>query len=167
MIIGEKKLRELYPNLDEDQYQPAGIDLKLGTIMTFNNEGHDVYGLVNGEKFLPKQEELSENAIKLDRIKLETGYTLLPHIPYIAVVDKPIKIYKEYVQRYYPRSSLLRAGVDVRTAIGDSGFYGHLSFLIINHNEVPFFIKKGERFAQLVNEEVEGVINEYDGDYNE
>ena len=29
MIIGEKILRDMYPNLDEKQYQPNSIDLKL------------------------------------------------------------------------------------------------------------------------------------------
>ena len=167
MIVGEKKLRELYPNLDEDQYQPAGIDLKLGKIMKFNTKGENVYGLVNGQKYLPKQEELSDSAIKMGAGKLEVGYMLEPHIPYIAVVDKKMKIPKNYLQRYYPRSSLLRAGVDVRTAIGDPGFNGYLSFLIINHLDVPFFIQKGERFAQMVLEEVDGVMEGYDGDYNE
>lgn len=166
MIIGEKKLRELYPNLDENQYQPAGIDLKLGKVMTFHNEQDDVFGLIDDEKILPKQEELPEDAIQL-RGKIKVGYILQPHIPYIAVVDKKMKIPSEYVQFYKPRSSCLRAGITVDTAVGDPGFNGHLSFLIINHNEVPFFIQKGERFAQMVMEKVEGVINEYDGDYNE
>ena len=57
--------------------------------------------------------------------------------------------------------------MDVRTDFGDPGFYGHLSFLLINHNTVPFFIKKGERFAQLIDIGVNGADNEYDGDYNE
>lgn len=165
MIIGEKKLRELYPNLDENQYQPAGIDLKLGKIMTLANS--EVYGLVNGKKFLPEQKELEEDVIKLNDTQLEVGYLLQPHVPYIAVVDEPITIPKEYAQVYKPRSSCLRSAVTVSTAVGDPGFNGHLSFLVINHLDTPFFIKKGERFAQMVTYEVKGVVSEYDGDYNE
>ena len=37
MILGEKALRELYPGLDDNQYQPAGIDLKLGNVKFFYN----------------------------------------------------------------------------------------------------------------------------------
>ena len=166
MIIGEIYLRQIYPGLDDNQYQPAGIDLKLGQINVFDNKD-DVYAIVNNVKQLPNQTELPESAVKIGSTKLEVGYTLEPHKPYIAVVDKKIKIDKDCAQIYLPRSSLLRAGVDVRTALGDPGFDGHLSFLIINHNDVPFFIKRGERFAQLINIKVEGVESEYDGDYNE
>ena len=166
MITGVKKLLELYPGLDDNQYQPAGIDLKLGKINVFDNTD-DVYAIVDNRKQLPKQVELPESAVKVGTTKLEVGYTLEPHKPYIAVVDKKIKIDKDYAQIYLPRSSLLRAGVDVRTALGDPGFHGHLSFLVINHNEVPFFIKKGERFAQMINIKVDEATSEYDGDYNE
>ena len=61
---------------------------------------------------------------------------------------------------------MLRAGIDVRTAFGDSGFNGHLSFLLINHTDELFVIEKGARFAQLVDINVVAPLNEYDGDYN-
>ena len=66
-----------------------------------------------------------------------------------------------------PRSSLLRAGIDVRTAFGDPGFNGHLSFLLINHTDEIFVIEKGVRFAQMVNINTSDVDDGYDGDYNE
>ena len=78
-----------------------------------------------------------------------------------------IKIDKNSGQFYLPRSSLLRAGIDVRTAFGDPGFNGHLSFLLVNWTKSPFVIEKGARFAQLVNINTSDVDKEYDGDYNE
>ena len=166
MIVGEKRLREMYPDLDEDQYQPAGIDLKLGNIKTLDNV-NDVYALVKGTKQLPEQVDLDESVVKNGGSHLETGFMLEPHHSYIAVVKDKIRIPLNIVQTYYPRSSLLRAKVDLRTAVGDPGFHGHLAFLIINHNDKPFFITKGERFAQAISYEVDGVIEGYDGDYNE
>lgn len=166
MILGELELRKLYPGLDENQYQPAGIDLKLGNVKIFNNN-KDVYGIVGSEKQLPERIEVEESAVKIGATKLEVGFMLAPHRPYIATVKNKVKIPLDIVQLYFPRSSLLRAGVDVRTAVGDPGFNGHLSFLIINHNDKPFFIKKNDRFAQMVCMRVSGVDNGYDGDYNE
>ena len=66
-----------------------------------------------------------------------------------------------------PRSSLLRAGVNVYTALGDLGYNGYLRFLVINHRKSPFFIQQGERFAQLVDFEVRGGSESYNGDYQE
>ena len=166
MINGESILREQYVGLDEEQYQPAGIDLKLGNIKVFNNK-QKVYGIANGVKQLPEQEDMQESVVQLGNKKLEVGFLLEPHQPYIAVVKNKVEIPLDTLQLYLPRSSLLRAGVDVRTAVGDPGFHGHLSFLIINHNDVPFFIQKGERFAQMICIKVQGVEDGYDGDYNE
>ena len=166
MILGEKALRKLYPNLDEEQYQPAGIDLKLGNVKIFDNQ-KQVYGIVDGTKQLPEQKDMEESAVKIGATKLEVGFALEPHKAYIAVVKNQVKIPLDIVQLYFPRSSLLRAGVDVRTAVGDPGFSGHLSFLIINHNDAPFFIKKDERFAQMICIKVDETTGGYDGDYNE
>lgn len=166
MILGEKALRELYPDLDENQYQPAGIDLKLGDVKIFNGN-EEVYAIVDGTKQLPNQQSIEESAVKIGSTKLEVGFMIEPHVPYIAVVKNKIKIPLDIIQLYFPRSSLLRAGVDVRTAVGDPGFDGHLSFLLINHSDTPFFIKKNERFVQMVCMKVDGVVDGYNGDYNE
>ena len=92
---------------------------------------------------------------------------LLQNKPYICQVKNQIKIGESNAQFYLPRSTLLRAGVNVYTALGDLGYNGHLSFLVINHGPRPFFIQEGERFAQLVDFEVRGGSESYDGDYQE
>lgn len=166
MINGEKVLRDKYPGLDENQYQPAGIDLKLGKVMILD-ESEEVYGISGNVKQLPDHKLIPETAVTIKASTLETGWLIEPHIPYIGVTKEKIKIDSNAAQIYFPRSSLLRAGVDVRTALGDPGFNGHLSFLIINHSNKPFFLKKNERFAQMIDIQVQGSINDYDGDYNE
>ncbi|KZX13206.1 deoxycytidine triphosphate deaminase [Methanobrevibacter curvatus] len=67
---------------------------------------------------------------------------------------------------YKPRSTLLRSFVSVQTAVGDPGFYGTLMFLIYNHGEFDYKIKKGDRIAQGVVFEVIG-SGEYNGSYQE
>lgn len=167
MINGEEYLRQKYPDLDENQYQPSGIDLKLGELKEFNNT-QNYYGIYDGIKDLPEQKNCE--TVKIENVNTDgevTGYFLEPNIPYIAVTEEKINISLTSGQLYLPRSSLLRAGVDVRTAYGDNGFNGHLSFLIINHNDTPFFLEKGERFAQLIDIQITDTKKGYNGDYQE
>lgn len=168
MIIGEEILRKMYPDLDEEQYQPAGIDLTLGQLKAFD-DSEEVYGICNNVKQLPKYKNVPESAVSIDEQneKLDIGWLLEPHVPYIGVTKEMIQIDSNMAQIYLPRSSLLRGGVLVETALGDPGFHGHLSFLMLNQLHKPFFISKNERFAQMINLKVDGVITDYDGDYNE
>lgn len=166
MIIGREQLQQLYPNLEEDQYQPAGIDLTLDKVLELKHNDGTIYGLLKNAKVLPAQEELESKSIMVSGMIADV-FTLEPHQSYIATTKEKIKISNNAGQLYLPRSSLLRGEVDVRTAFGDPGFYGHLSFLIINHSDYPFVLEKGVRFAQLVDISATGVDGGYDGDYNE
>ena len=166
MISGEKILREMYDDLDEEQYQPAGIDLTLGNLSKLEHNGGTVYGLLRDVKVLPQQKELKTVNMQVGGM-IKSVFTLEPNVAYIATTAEKVKIDKGAGQLYLPRSSLLRAGIDVRTAFGDPGFNGHLSFLLINHTDEIFVIERGARFAQLVDISADNVDKEYDGDYNE
>ena len=166
MITGHKTLKELYPRLDEKQYQPAGIDLTLNKVAELKHNDGTMYGLLKDAKVLPQQEELKTSNIQVGGM-FKSVFCLHPNVPYIGTTTEKIKISKNAGQFYLPRSSLLRAGIDVRTAFGDPGFYGHLSFLLINHTDELFVIEKGARFAQLVDMSANNVESEYDGDYSE
>ena len=171
MINGIDYLKKMYPNRDEKDYQPSGLDLRLGNVfkMDYGKERFDVlYGIYNGQKKLPEHVEVGLTTFKdVDEDKEVDGWMLLPNYPYICQVQEQIKIGENNAQFYLPRSTLLRAGINVYTALGDLGYNGHLSFLVINHGEKPFFIEKGERFAQLVDFEVRGGSESYNGDYQE
>ena len=166
MIIGKAQLKQLYPNLSEEQYQPAGIDLTLGKVLNLEHNEGTQYGLLKDAKVLPDQHEIESTNVQVAGM-LKQVWRLEPNIPYIAVTKEKIKISQNAGQFYLPRSSLLRAGIDVRTAFGDPGFHGHLSFLVINHTDKPFLLEKGVRFAQLVDISANHIEDEYDGDYNE
>ena len=166
MINGEEYLRKLYPDLKEDQYQPAGIDLTLEKVAELKHNNGIVYGLLKNAKVLPEQTPLTTKSIMVSGMIADV-FTLEPHTSYIATTKEKIKIDEKAGQLYLPRSSLLRAGIDVRTAFGDPGFYGHLSFLIINHTDKIFVMEKGVRFAQLIDIGAIGIDGGYDGDYNE
>ncbi len=149
-MLGEKELIKLFPDF-EKLIQPSGIDLALDEIFIQKSEG----SLIDNEKNLPDIEAL-EGPI----------YNLKPHTAYLATIDRKIKIPKGYTMLYLPRSTLLRSFVSVQTAVGDPGFYGTLMFMIYNHGEFDYQIKKGDRIAQGVVFEVDG-SGEYYGSYQE
>ncbi|MCC7553671.1 MAG: deoxyuridine 5'-triphosphate nucleotidohydrolase [Methanobacteriaceae archaeon] len=149
-MLGEKELIKLFPEFSE-LVQPSGIDLALDEIFIQRSSG----SLIDNEKNLPDIEAL-EGPI----------YILEPKTAYLATIDRKIKIPKGYTMLYKPRSTLLRSFVSVQTAVGDPGFFGTLMFLIYNHSEFEYKIKKGDRIAQGVVFEVKG-SGEYDGSYQE
>jgi len=170
MINGIEYLKKMYPNRDEKDYQPSGLDLRLGKVYRLDRL-KSMAGIYDGRKVLPKHKELKKETFTVytedGALKTIKGWCLTPQIAYICEVDRQIKIGENNAQFYLPRSTLLRAGVNVYTALGDLGYNGHLSFLVINHGVQDFFIEEGERFAQLIDFEVRGGTESYDGDYQE
>jgi dUTP pyrophosphatase len=149
-MLGEKELIKLFPDF-EKLVQPSGIDLALDEVFIQKSPG----SLIDNEKNLPDIEPLDGPI-----------YSLKPHTAYLATIDRKIKIPKGYTMLYLPRSTLLRSFVSVQTAVGDPGFYGTLMFLVYNHGEFEYKIKKGDRIAQGVVFEVTG-SGEYSGSYQE
>ncbi|MCF0227063.1 MAG: deoxyuridine 5'-triphosphate nucleotidohydrolase [Methanobrevibacter sp.] len=149
-MLGEKELTNLFPDF-KDLIQPSGIDLALDKVFVQKTGG----SLIDNEKNLPEIEEL-EGPI----------FTLKPHTGYLASIDRKIKIPKGYSMLYLPRSTLLRSFVSVQTAVGDPGFYGTLMFMVYNHGDYEFKVKKGDRIAQGVVFKVEG-SGVYSGSYQE
>ena len=167
MINGIDYLRKMYPGRSEEDYQPSGLDLRLGKVYHIDYDKNLQYGIFDGGKYLPRHVEARESHITLGSYETIYGWFLEPQKPYMCEVQEQIKIGDNNAQFYLPRSSLLRAGINVYTALGDIGYNGHLSFLVINHGSQDFFIEKGERFAQLIDFEVRGGSESYDGDYQE
>lgn len=149
-LLGEKELIKLFPDFKES-VQPSGIDLAIDEVFIQKSPA----SLIDNEKNLPDIEAI-EGPI----------YTLKPHTAYLATIDRKIKIPKGYTMLYLPRSTLLRSFVSVQTAVGDPGFYGTLMFMVYNHGEFDYKIKKGDRIAQGVVFEVDG-SGEYSGTYQE
>ena len=54
-----------------------------------------------------------------------------------------------------PRSGLAaKHGIDVGAGVIDADYRGEIKILLINHSDVKFEIKKGDRIAQLVLEKI-------------
>ncbi len=59
-----------------------------------------------------------------------------------------------------PRSSLLRCGVSVHTAVWDAGYSGRSQSLMVVYNPQGFKIHKNSRFMQLVFFYLNGEVTE-------
>ncbi len=154
MILGEELLRRVFPGLEEDQYQPAGIDLRLRRVFRLRGEA----GLLRGdEKRLPEYRE----------VEPEGGeYRLDPGEPYVLELAPKLEIPEDTVALFFPRSTLIRSGVAVHTAVGDPGFRGHIRVLAVNHHREPYRLARGERVVQAVFIKAKGA-GTYSGDYGE
>lgn len=163
MINGINYLKKEYPNREESDYQPSGLDLRVEKVYIITEDVPS--GIIDGIKVIPEHSEIKPK--DYPEYNFENCWKIEYNKPYIFEVQKQITIGKNNAQFYLPRSTLLRQGVNVYTALGDTGYTGHLSFMVINHRKGDFYISKGERFAQLIDFQVQDTDKEYDGDYQE
>jgi dUTP pyrophosphatase len=119
--------------------QPNGIDLSLDAVWRFQGAGS--LGASNADRTLPAQEELAFDA---------DGWLELPPatygIRYVEWVEMPL----DCGGLCFPRSSLLRMGVSVPTAVWDAGYAGRGSGLLVVSSPHGLRVQHGARIAQLV-----------------
>ena len=65
----------------------------------------------------------------------------------------------------FPRSTLFRCGVSLRTAVVDPGYRGRLTIGIKNETKHEFKLEKHARIAQIVFCLVKGKTGKYEGAY--
>lgn len=167
MINGIEYLKKTYPNRNPKDYQPSGLDLRIGKLYECDPYESPLIGIIGGKKMLPPLRQVKPIWVNTVEEEPYEAFELKPNIPYIVEVQEQIQIGHNNAQFYLPRSTLLRSFVTVDTALGDLGYNGHLQFLMINHGFTPYYLEVGERFVQLVDFEVTGGTESYNGDYQE
>ena len=77
---------------------------------------------------------------------------LITNVPRAISTGIAMEIPKGHVGYVNPRSGLSLKGVTVLNAPGtiDSGYRGEIKVIMINHGEYDYFIKKGDKIAQMV-----------------
>lgn len=121
------------------QTQSNGVELTLATVERFLDGGALAFD--NSERRLPQTEHLdfdSDDWLWLAPGAYKVGYT--------EVVSVPLDRFA--IAR--PRSSLLRMGASVPSALWDSGFRGRGEGLLVVHNPHGMRVRKGARLIQLV-----------------
>lgn len=154
MILGKEKLKILYSNLDDKQFQPNGVDLRLKSVESFSSEKQFV-GIVDDKKFLPKTSIVTP---------IKNKYLLKKQKPYIINLGE-YNIPNGYIGLFYIRSSFMRMGCLLSSSVADMGYNGTLKMLYYNPiNDVE--IEQNERIIQMVLYEAED-SSEYNGYYQE
>ncbi|MDD5590595.1 MAG: deoxyuridine 5'-triphosphate nucleotidohydrolase [Dehalococcoidales bacterium] len=146
-------LVESYLNLGE-QIQPNGIDLTLREVALLESSGK--IAVENAERQLPELATLAFDGLGF--IDLVPGIYL---ITYNEIVHLPNNV----MALARPRSSLLRCGVTVGTAVWDAGYSGRSQSLMVVYNSQGFRLQKNTRVVQLVFLWLSGETEGYRGAY--
>ena len=134
-------LVESYLNLD-DQVQPNGFDLTLREIALLESSGQITVSNFDGLGF----------------IDLAAG---IYSITYNEVVHLP----PDVMALARPRSSLLRCGVSVGTAVWDAGYSGRSQSLLVVYNPRGFRLQQSASVVQLVFWRLAQATEGYQGTY--
>jgi dUTP pyrophosphatase len=135
-------------------FQPNCVDLSLDAVWRFSAAG--ALGQSNADRYLPGREELVFDA--LGWLALAVGAY---GIRYAESVDFPT----DCGGLCFPRSSLLRMGLHVPTAVWDAGYGGRGEGMLIVTNPHGVRLQRGARIAQLVlfrlTEATAGYVGQY------
>jgi dUTP pyrophosphatase len=153
LIKHNPPLVEGYINLEE-QLQTNGFDLTLREIAALQTAGRIMAS--NAERVVSDLSPLAFDTT--ESIELKPGIYM---ITYNEIVHLP----KNLMALGRPRSSLLRCGVNVGTAVWDAGYEGRSQSLLIVHHPRGFRVQKNARVAQLVFFELAGETEGYHGVY--
>jgi dUTP pyrophosphatase len=138
----------------EQQLQPNGFDITLRDVAALQNMGK--IGKDNAQRQLPDLTPL---------IFDNQGFIELKPGNYIITYNEIVHIPTTLMALARPRSSLLRCGVSIGTAVWDAGYSGRSQSLMIVYNACGFRVQKDARVAQLVFMTLSGETEGYAGKY--
>ena len=138
----------------EPQLQTNGFDLTLRDVSLPQSAG--TIAVANSQRVLPALAPLVFDG----RDYLE----LVPGI-YIITYNEIVHLPRNIMALGRPRSSLLRCGVSIGTAVWDAGYSGRSQSLMVVYNPYGFRLQKNARMIQLVFFELTGETEGYRGIY--
>ncbi len=136
-LVSKNNLVQNYIDLDT-QITPNGFDMTV----------REVHNIVSGGAvdFSNEKRKLSET----ERIDFVDDYVFLEKGSYKIVYNEIVNIPPNIVALGRPRSTLLRCGANVGTAVWDRGYSGRSESLLSVYNENGIKIFKDARVLQLV-----------------
>ena len=137
------------------QTQMCGIELTLLSIEVFQSSGSLAFE--NIERKLPETAKIGFD---------ETGWATLEAGAYLVTFNEIVNIPRDVAALARARSSLLRCGATLETALWDPGYRGRSQSLLVVHNPHGLRLKKDARLMQLVFLRLEKDAEKvYDGRY--
>ncbi len=123
----------------EEQVQPNGIDLTLKEVAMLCSQGR--IGISNEERLLSSTAPLIFDGM---------GYIDLYPGSYLITFNEIVHIPKEIMALGRTRSSLLRCGASLHTAVWDAGYEGRSQSLLVVYNSFGLRLAQNARIMQMV-----------------
>ncbi len=153
LIKQDPPLVEGWIDLDE-QVQANGFDLTLRDMAVPQSAGRIT--AANSQRVVSDLSPLVFDGMG--------SIELVPGI-YIITYNEIVHLPKNIMALGRPRSSLLRCGVTVGTAVWDAGYEGRSQSLLVVYNYRGFRVQRNARITQLVFFELTGDSEGYNGVY--
>ena len=153
LIQGAPPLIESFLDI-RSQLQTNGFDLSLRSVSALVSAGK--LSLDNRNRVISEQKKLDFNAEGLLHL-LPGSYS----ITYNEIVHLP----KNVMALGLSRSSLLRCGASLHTAVWDAGYSGRSESLLVVYNPLGLDLEKNARVLQLVFLPLTGESQGYTGRY--
>ena len=135
---GETPLVEGYIDL-EAQLQTNGFDLSLRSVAGFASAG--LVTLDNHNRVISELKPLEFD---------KDGYIHLAPGAYSITYNEIVHLPKDVMALGLPRSSLLRCGASLHTAVWDAGYSGRSESLLVVYNSHGFKLQRNARVLQLI-----------------
>jgi dUTP pyrophosphatase len=123
----------------EEQLQPNGVELTLAEVGTWRGGGR--LGFDNADRHIPEVEPLPFDG---------DGWIDLSPGGYAITFAETVNIHDDLCALARPRSSLLRMGAAVATALWDTGYRGRSRALLTVAAPEGIRLQRGARLIQLV-----------------
>ena len=149
IVSGKDNIEDLVNG--EIQDQPAGTDLTVGRIEKFADSGRIDFD--NSSRKIAQGEEVSPG-------KLDGGEA------YRVTYNEKISVPPDAIGLVFPRSSVMRNGCHLVTAVWDPGYEGRGQGLLQVLNPAGVVLKENARVAQIIFIEMDQEVEEgYRGEY--
>jgi dUTP pyrophosphatase len=136
------------------QQQPCGIDLTLHQISKWTSAATLDF------------DNTKRSAAKVCILPYDSNQaiTLQPGA-YLVDFKETVQIPLDCIASVFPRSSLWRSGVSISAGVVDAGYEGAMGALLEVKNPHGVVLYRGSKLAQIVFEELGGVVEGYKGVY--
>jgi len=149
----DQPLADPLPDPD-GQIQPNGLDLTLESV--WRTDGPGTIGLTNRDRIVPNRLPIDPDA---------EGWFVLTPGTYIIRLREVVALPLDVMAFGRPRSSLLRCGAAIHTAVWDAGYRGRSEALLIVSALEGIRLARGARVLQLVFCRLEAPTHAYAGIY--
>jgi dUTP pyrophosphatase len=141
LIASDPPLLSDYVNL-EQQLQPNGFDLTVRSVASYVSCGPaGSIGIADADRRLSDTCQLTPDV---------DGWVQLPTGPYLLTFNEAVNLPRWLMALCRSRSSLLRTGVAIHTAVWDAGYSGRSQAMLNVYHAAGFWLQRDARVAQMV-----------------